>query len=67
MLKYAKYLISPSTVVMEKQRSDFICTRKQSLPTNKKMRKFDLGNVDQALLECFKLQRNAGFPTTAPF
>jgi hypothetical protein len=51
---------------MEKQRSDFICTRKQSLATNKKMRKFDLGNVDQALLECFKLQRNAGFSINGP-
>jgi hypothetical protein len=26
------------------------------------MRKCDLGNVDQALLEWFKVQRNAGFP-----
>jgi hypothetical protein len=26
------------------------------------MRKCDLGNVDQALLERFKVQRNAGFP-----
>jgi hypothetical protein len=26
------------------------------------MRKCDLGNVDQALLEWFKMQRNVGFP-----
>jgi hypothetical protein len=33
-----------------------------NLTTNKEMRKCDLGNVDQALLEWFKEQRNAGFP-----
>jgi hypothetical protein len=30
------------------------------------MRKCDLGNVDQALLEWFKAQRNAGFPIKGP-
>jgi hypothetical protein len=50
---------------MEKQRSDFICT-KNNLTTNKKMRKCDLGNVDQALLEWFKGQRNAGLPINGP-
>jgi hypothetical protein len=30
------------------------------------MRKCDLGNVDQALLEWFKVQRNAGFPIKGP-
>jgi hypothetical protein len=30
------------------------------------MRKCDLGNVDQALLEWFKVQRNAGFPINGP-
>jgi hypothetical protein len=37
-----------------------------NLTTNKKMRKCDLGNVDQALLEWFKVQRNAGFPINGP-
>jgi hypothetical protein len=30
------------------------------------MRKCDLGNVDQALLEWFKVQRNDGFPINGP-
>jgi hypothetical protein len=30
------------------------------------MRKCDLSNVDQALLEWFKEQRNAGFPINGP-
>jgi hypothetical protein len=30
------------------------------------MRKCDSGNVDQALLEWFKVQRNAGFPINGP-
>jgi hypothetical protein len=34
--------------------------------TNKKMRICDLGNVDQALLEWFNVQRNAGFPINGP-
>jgi hypothetical protein len=33
-----------------------------NLATNNKMRQCDLGNVDQALLEWFKVQRNAGLP-----
>jgi hypothetical protein len=34
--------------------------------TNKKMRKCDLSNVDQALLEWFKVQRNTGLPINGP-
>jgi hypothetical protein len=30
------------------------------------MRICDFGNVDQALLEWFKVQRNAGFPINSP-
>jgi hypothetical protein len=30
------------------------------------MRKCDFGNVDQALLEWFKVQRNGGFPINSP-
>jgi hypothetical protein len=30
------------------------------------MRKCDLGNVDQALLEWFNVQRNDGFPVNGP-
>jgi hypothetical protein len=30
------------------------------------MRKYQLGNVDQALLERFKVQSNAGFPINGP-
>jgi hypothetical protein len=37
-----------------------------NLTTNKKMRKCDLDNVDQALLERFNVQRNAGFPINGP-
>jgi hypothetical protein len=40
---------------MNKQR------RENNLTTNNKIRKCDLGNVDQALLEWFKVQRNAGY------
>jgi hypothetical protein len=37
-----------------------------NLTTNKKRRKGDLSNIDQALLERFKVQRNAGFPINGP-
>jgi hypothetical protein len=39
-----------------------LSTLENNLSTNKKIRKCDLVNVDQALLEWFKVQRNAGFP-----
>jgi hypothetical protein len=48
---------------MEKQRSDFICTRKQP---HYKQENEKMGNVDQALLEWFKVQRNAGYPINDP-
>jgi hypothetical protein len=37
-----------------------------NLTTNKKMRNCDFGSADQALLEWFKVQRNAGFPINGP-
>jgi hypothetical protein len=43
---------------MEKQA--ILSALENNLTTNKKMRKCDLVNVDQALLEWFKVQRNAG-------
>jgi hypothetical protein len=49
---------------MEKQA--ILSALENNLTTNKKMRKCDLVNVDQALLEWFKVQRNAGFPINGP-
>jgi hypothetical protein len=46
---------------MEKQ--DAVLSEfENNFTTNKKMRKCDLGNINQALLEWFKAQRSAGFP-----
>jgi hypothetical protein len=50
---------------MEKQEA-ILSALENNLITNKKMRKCDLGNVDQALPEWFKVQRNAGFPINGP-
>jgi hypothetical protein len=49
---------------MEKQA--ILSALENNLTTNKKMRKCDLGNVNQALLEWFKVKRNAGFPINSP-
>jgi hypothetical protein len=46
---------------MEKNKEAILSALENNLTTNKKMRKCDLGNVDQALLEWFKVQRNDGF------
>jgi hypothetical protein len=55
--------LSPSTVsTLWKNEEAILSALENNLTTNKKMRKCDLGNVDQALLEWFKVQRNAGFP-----
>jgi hypothetical protein len=50
---------------MEKKEA-ILSELENNLTTNKKMRKCDSGNVDQALLEGFKVQRNAGFPINSP-
>jgi hypothetical protein len=67
MLKYATNNLSPSTVsALWKNREAILSALENNLTTNNKMRKCDLGNVDQALLEWFKVQRNAGFPINGP-
>jgi hypothetical protein len=59
--------LSPSTVsTLWKNKEAILSALKDNLITDKKMRKCDLGNVDQALLEWFKVQRNAGFPINGP-
>jgi hypothetical protein len=64
MLKYAKNLIYRHLQfqLYGKTKEAILSALENNLSTNKKMRKCDLGNVDQALLERFKVQRNAGFP-----
>jgi hypothetical protein len=62
-----KFNLSPSTVsTLWKNKEAILSALENHLTTNKKMRKCDLGNVDQALLEWFKVQRNAGFPINGP-
>jgi hypothetical protein len=62
-----KFNLSPSTVsTLWKNKEAILSTLENNLTTNKKMRKCELGNVDQALLEWFKVQRNAGFPINGP-
>jgi hypothetical protein len=59
--------LSPSTVsTLWKNKEVILSALENNLTTNKKMRKCDLGNVDQALLKWFKVQRNAGFPINGP-
>jgi hypothetical protein len=64
MLKYAKKInLSPSIFQLNgKNKEAILSALENNLTANNKMRKCDLGNVDQALLEWFKVQRNAGFP-----
>jgi hypothetical protein len=63
-----KTYLSPSTVsTLWKNKEVILSALGNNLTTNKKRRKGDLGNNDQALLEWFKVQRNAGSPSTAPF
>jgi hypothetical protein len=58
-----KFNLSPSTVsTLWKNKKAILSAPENNLTTDKKMRKCDLSNVDQALLEWFKEQRNAGFP-----
>jgi hypothetical protein len=61
-----KINLSPSTVSTLWKNKRFVSALESNLTTNKNMRKCDLGNVDQALLEWFKVQRNAGFPINGP-
>jgi hypothetical protein len=62
-----KFNLSPSTVsTLWKNKEAILSALENNLTTNKKMRKCDLGNVDQALLERFKVQRNAGLPINGP-
>jgi hypothetical protein len=49
---------------MEKQEA-ILSEYENNFTTNEKMRKCDLGNIDQALLEWFKSQRSAGFPISS--
>jgi hypothetical protein len=57
----------PSTVSTLWQNKEVILSAlENNLITNNKMRKCHLGNVDQALLEWFKVQRNAGFLINGP-
>jgi hypothetical protein len=52
VLKYAKKKLSPSTVsTLWKNKEAILSALENNLTTNKKIRKCDLGNVDQALLE----------------
>jgi flagellar biosynthesis chaperone FliJ len=64
-----KFNLSPSTVSTSwKNKEAILSALENNLSTNKKVRKCDLGNVDQALLEWFKAQTNAGFPImVSPF
>jgi hypothetical protein len=63
MLKYAKNLIYHHLVsTFWKNKETILSALENKLTTNKKIRKCDLGNVDQALLEWFKEQRNVAFP-----
>jgi hypothetical protein len=67
MLKHAKINLSPSTFsTLWKNKEAILSALENNLATNKKIRKCDLGNVDQALLEWFKVQRIAGFPINGP-
>jgi hypothetical protein len=62
-----KFTLSLSRVsTLWKNKEAILSALENNLATNKKMRKCDLGNVDQALLEWFKVQRNAGFPVNGP-
>jgi hypothetical protein len=68
MLKYAKNLIYRHLQfqLYGKNKEAILPALENNLTTNKKMRKCDSGNVDQTLLEWFKVQRNAGFPINSP-
>jgi hypothetical protein len=63
ILKYAKNLIycHLQFQLYGKNKEAILSALENNLTTNKKMRKCDLGKVDQALLEWFKVQRNDGF------
>jgi hypothetical protein len=62
-----KINLSPSTVsTLWKNKEAILSVLENNLATNKKIRKCDLGNGDQALLEWFKVQRIAGFPINGP-
>jgi hypothetical protein len=62
-----QFNLSSSTVSnLWKNKEGILSALENNLTTNKKMRKCDLGNVDQALLEWFKVHRNAGFPNNGP-
>jgi hypothetical protein len=65
MLKYEKNLIYRHLQFQlygKTKKGFYLHWKTTSLQT----RKCDLGNVDQALLERFKVQRNAGFPINGP-
>jgi hypothetical protein len=68
MLKYAKNVINRHLQfqLYGKNKEAILSALENNLITNKKMRKCDLGNVDEALLEWFKVQRNAAFPINGP-
>jgi hypothetical protein len=60
---YNKFNLSPSTVsTLWKNKEATLSSLENNLTINKKMRKCNLDDVDKALLERFKVQRNAGFP-----
>jgi hypothetical protein len=62
MLKYANNLIYRHLQFQIYGKNETILSAlKTTSLQNKKMRKCDLGNVVQGLLEWFKLQMNAGF------
>jgi hypothetical protein len=62
-----KFKLSPSTIsTLRKNKAAILSALENDLTTNRKIRICDLGNVDQALLEWFKEQRNAGFPINGP-
>jgi hypothetical protein len=49
-----------------KNKEAILSALENNLTTNKKIRKCDLGHINQALMEWFKVQRNAGFPINGP-
>jgi sensor histidine kinase regulating citrate/malate metabolism len=62
-----KFNLSPSAVsTLWNNKEAILSALENNLTANKKMRKCDLGNVDQALMEWFKAQRNAGFLINGP-
>jgi hypothetical protein len=64
---YKKLNLSSSTVSsLYKNKEKNLSAFEKNLTTNKKMRKCGFDDIDKALLEWFKVQRDAGFPINGP-